>query len=75
MQMNCMICAKEFTYFKDDHCSINVAIVGAEIEMRGHRECLENVNRLVVLPNKARLMVLGLPKKRKAANKTIQKLD
>ncbi len=36
--------------------TINVAILGESLEVKGHSACLENVNNLVVIPNRARLL-------------------
>ena len=58
MKNVCMICGKEVT--KDKRYAVryrcNGAVVDEYIELKGHPTCVENVNRLVVIPNRFRLM-------------------
>jgi hypothetical protein len=35
----------------------NGAVLGAYIEMKGHRTCVDNVNNMVVIPNRFRLFM------------------
>ena len=50
----CSICEKEI---KDNELfdSLNGAVVGKYIEVRGHTTCIHNVNRIVVLENRMRI--------------------
>lgn len=56
----CMICGLEVREAQDVSTSwewaINGAVVGEGIDLRGHKICLENLNNLVVIPNRERLM-------------------
>lgn len=56
----CMICGKEI---KEKHgifplreWIINRAILGELINLRGHKICLENIEKLVMVPNGFRLI-------------------
>jgi hypothetical protein len=52
----CMICGQPVDKNKpEDHWSINGAVVGEYIEIRGHTMCRKNVDRLVILPNRGRV--------------------
>ncbi len=57
---NCWICGKPVKRVDlwpcGDSDRINGAVVGDYIELRGHRACLDNVDRLVVVPNRLRLI-------------------
>ncbi len=58
MKEKCMICGKEVE--KDKHSargySCNGAVLGEYIELKGHPMCVNNVDRLVVIPNRIRLI-------------------
>ena len=58
MKSVCMICGKKVTKDKPyaGEYSCNGAVVGEYIELKGHPTCVENVNHLVVIPNRFRLM-------------------
>ena len=62
--MICDICGNEVIPTKEytwkDYWEVNVAIVGADFYLKGHRLCLENVEELVVFPNRARLAELEM---------------
>ena len=52
----CMICGQPVDKDKEeDHWAINGAVAGDFIEIRGHAICRENVNRLIVVPNRRRV--------------------
>ena len=56
--MNCMICGmpvQSKEAYKGDHDKINGAVIGDYIAIEGHRQCVQAVNRLVVIPNRIRL--------------------
>jgi hypothetical protein len=56
----CMICGLEVREAQDVSTSwewaINGAVIGERIGLKGHKICLENLNNLVVIPNRLRLM-------------------
>lgn len=55
----CNICGREVTRKQDlEWGSANGAVVGKFIEMRGHKACVDNVDDLVVTPNRLRVMEL-----------------
>lgn len=58
---NCLICEKpveEADLFKNGMPdSINGAVVGDYIGIYGHRTCVQNVDRIVVIPNRVRMMI------------------
>jgi len=51
----CMICSFPVDETQDRFDTINGAVVGEYIEIHGHRLCMDNVDRLVVTPNRFRL--------------------
>ncbi len=60
MAVICMLCGKEV---EEKHGAtplqewfVDGAVLGERIDLRGHKTCLENVNKLVVIPNRVRLM-------------------
>lgn len=58
VRMKCPICGKEVKskeLYKDDYEQINVAVIGNVIDLQGHKICLQNVNTLVVIPNRLRI--------------------
>jgi hypothetical protein len=62
MKKICNICGKKVV--KDGSCdgldySINCAVVGKNIQMSGHRTCVENLNQMVLLPNRIRIKFLA----------------
>jgi hypothetical protein len=56
----CMICGKEIKEkqgtFPLREWTINGAILGELIDLRGHKICLENIEKLVIVPNRFRLL-------------------
>ena len=62
-KMKCEICGKKVTPKKTwwkgtKYWSINASIVGGTpIDLKGHEECLENINNLVVIPNRTSIMM------------------
>jgi hypothetical protein len=56
----CMICGLEVREVQDVSATwewdINGAVIGERIDLKGHKICLENLNNLVVIPNRLRLM-------------------
>ena len=53
----CDICGKE----QQDNWSCNAAVVGEYIEIEGHKDCIEAVDKLVVIPNRLRVLQLSTP--------------
>lgn len=58
--MKCNICGKAVTKaaekFNGELWVVNGAVLGEYITVEGHKTCCENVNQLVVIPNRLRLM-------------------
>ena len=57
----CEICGRAVSEKQGDmgwSWFINAAIVGGIVELHGHKTCLENVNRRVVIPQRLRLVLL-----------------
>jgi hypothetical protein len=58
--MKCDICNKEIVAkqgtWNRQYWQINAAVSGDYMELKGHKICCENVNQLVVIPNRFRLM-------------------
>ena len=56
----CMICGKEVAGPQGAtsrwEWAIDGAVIGERIELRGHKICLENLDNLVVIPNRLRLI-------------------
>ena len=56
----CMICGQEVEEAQVAtprwEWTINGAVIGKRIDLSGHKICLENLNNLVVIPNRLRLM-------------------
>ena len=63
-KIKCSICGKEVEKSDlmpdGDPDMINGAVLGEYIEVRGHRACVHNVDRLVVIQNRMRLIGLGM---------------
>jgi hypothetical protein len=63
----CMICGQEVGEAQGAtsrwEWTINGTLIGKRIDLSGHKICLENLNNLVVIPNRLRLM--GIIKKMK----------
>ncbi len=63
--MRCMICGnevittKEYTLYRD-RWVINGAVtaIGSRINIAGHKECCENVENLIIFPNRTRIIEL-----------------
>jgi len=55
--MKCNICGKEV---KEEPLiySCNGAVLGDYIRVKGHKICVDNVDNLVVIPNRIRLHIL-----------------
>ncbi len=57
----CDICGKEVKDKQGSfHCKewlINAAVVGSCIPLKGHRICLQNVDKLIVIPNRTQLTI------------------
>ena len=57
---NCSICGKpveQADLFRNGMPdTINGAVTGAYIEIYGHKTCVQNVNKLVVVPNRKRVI-------------------
>ncbi len=55
--MKCQICGKKVE--KDIKTKkvwgINAAVIGSTIHIKGHKACLQNVDKLIVIPNRMRL--------------------
>ena len=62
--MICDICGNEVVpteeYRWRDYWEVNVAVIGAGLYIKGHKSCLEHVEKLVVLPNRARVAILQM---------------
>jgi hypothetical protein len=56
----CMICGLEVQEAQGASTNwewaVNGAVIGERIDLRGHKICLENLNNLVMIPNRLRLM-------------------
>ena len=56
----CLVCEKpvekEDLWENRKPDSINGAVVGRYIEIYGHRTCVQNVDKFVVIPNRVRLI-------------------
>lgn len=52
LESECVICRKQV---EGKMWSINGAVLGDYIELKGHRKCLTMVDNLVVIPNRIRL--------------------
>tara|TARA_Y100000034_G_C6871537_1_gene397978 strand:- start:927 stop:1094 length:168 start_codon:yes stop_codon:yes gene_type:complete len=48
----CDICGKE----QKDDWTCNAAVIGTYLEIKGHQQCVEAVNQLVVIPNRMKVM-------------------
>ena len=53
--MKCMICNEEV---KEKEYFCNGAVLGEYIELKGHKVCVDNVDSLVVIPNRLRLHLM-----------------
>jgi hypothetical protein len=61
--MKCMICGKEVKQVQGSpnwqkEWTINAAVVGKGVILKGHRECLENVDNLVVIPARIGIAIM-----------------
>ena len=59
--MKCQICLRDIKskkLYAGDFDSINVAVVGKGIQIKGHSTCLKNVNNLIVIHNRLRIASL-----------------
>lgn len=68
--MKCMICEKEVIPTKEytlyeARWQVNGAVLGDDIELNGHKECLQNVEELVVFPNRLRFIAYTSTRKEK----------
>lgn len=50
--IKCVICGRECS----GKYSCNGAVLGDYIELKGHKTCIDNVDNLVVIPNRIRFM-------------------
>jgi len=61
-KMNCEICGLEVLpnkkFWSGKKWSINAAVIGKYLPIKGHEVCCENVNKLVVLPNRIRMSMM-----------------
>ncbi len=64
-ELICMVCGKEVGPKEFDRAHwphgmdrINGAVVGELIKIAGHTTCVHNVNDLVVIPNRIRVLML-----------------
>ncbi len=65
MKKVCNICGKKVEKsqgYSGFYYTANGAVVGKYIEMKGHKTCVENVDQLVVIPNRKRILVDITPK-------------
>jgi len=53
----CVICGLPVDESKGRYSMINGAVVGNYIKVKGHEKCLKNVDRIVVLQNRLRMLV------------------
>ena len=56
--MKCKICNQEIkskTLFEGDYDQINISVLwpGVNIDLDGHRVCLENIDKYIIKPNRA----------------------
>lgn len=61
--MKCNVCGKEVKKPEEMFQGkipwvVNGAVLGEYITVEGHKTCCENVNQLVVIPNRLRLMAV-----------------
>ena len=56
--VECDICCRMVA--DEDRDSVNAAVLGDSIAIIGHRVCLSNINRLIVIPNRAGLSQLAV---------------
>jgi hypothetical protein len=59
----CQICEKKVSAKEWEFNWIDGAVLGEYIRIRGHRKCLDNVDILVVVPNRLRLNQMRVPRK------------
>jgi hypothetical protein len=60
----CQICGRKLRPTTREH-ACNITIIGTNITNRGHPVCVDNVDNLVVIPNRCRVEVLALDQKKK----------
>jgi hypothetical protein len=56
----CKICNKEIesdVLYKGDYDQINISVLwpGDNLDLDGHKICLENINKLIVIPNRIKV--------------------
>lgn len=59
-QKKCKICDRGIesdTLYKGDYDQINISVIwpGDNLDLDGHKICLENINKLVVIPNRVKV--------------------
>lgn len=59
----CKICGNEINsdvLYQGDYDRINISVIwpGDNVDLDGHKVCLENVNKLVVVPNRSKVLSL-----------------
>jgi len=52
---NCMICEKLIPTREMPHFT-NAAIIGEDIKIKGHATCIKNIERLIMVPNRQRMI-------------------
>ena len=63
MRNTCKICGQKIqssTLYKGDYDQINISVIwpGDNLNLDGHKICLENVNKMVVIPNRSKVQPL-----------------
>ena len=56
----CKICGQDIksdVLYEGDYDQINISVIwpGDNLDLDGHKTCLENINKLVVIPNRAKV--------------------
>jgi len=60
----CQICGGKLRPTTQEY-ACNIAVIGTNITIRGHPVCVDNVDNLVVIPNRCRVEVLAPDQKKK----------
>lgn len=66
--MRCDVCGRE----EKNPETLNGAVVGDDIDIRGHRECLDRVQERIIRPN--RLRVVGVAVELKEIQEAMEKI-
>ena len=59
----CKICGQEIIsgiLYEGDYDQINISVIwpGNNLDLDGHKTCLENINKLVVIPNREKVELI-----------------